>query len=311
MSIDESYCPKLSTLFTPENIEIIEENRNIDDITLKLLKNLAVSYGIGNVSNIFESFCNSQLHNNPIRISNHTLAFSFRLGTITRVQLAIAVSANGIDTGLKEKRSDIHVLIVIAAPKNRPDLSLKAEMAVRAVFNNKAILNSILSCNNKLCIWRAIADINELLPQFIKAGDIMTEALHVLNETNTLFDAVNLFISSKQLHIPVVDVENELIGEVNANELMKVCLPRYILWLDDIKPIVNFEPFYNMLEHEENTWLTEIMTHDIAMVQYEDYAMQAGIAMVKKDVQYAYVLNNRKLVGIITMEHFLNKILRK
>ncbi|MCK7473929.1 MAG: CBS domain-containing protein [Rhodopseudomonas palustris] len=131
-----------------------------------------------------------------------------------------------------------------------------------------------------------------------------------LNESNNLKDAINMFIQTGCLNVPVIDIEGNLVGEVTARELMEVCLPRYILWMDDMDPIIHFEPFQNMLAQEDNTWLAEILNYNMAVVQKDEPLMKAAIQMTKKEVSRVYVLDDKKLIGIITLQYFLNRILR-
>ena len=60
-----------------------------------------------------------------------------------------------------------------------------------------------------------------------------------------------------------------------------------------------------------NTWLDEIMTHDIAGIQEDVPAIRAGIEMTKLSVDHAYVLRDKKLVGIIPIQQFIFKALRE
>jgi len=111
--------------------------------------------------------------------------------------------------------------------------------------------------------------------------------------------------------LPVVDKEDELIGVVTTYELLRVCMPDYILWMDDLTPILNFEPFAGVLRNESKTWLTEIMTSEFATVQAESPAIQVAKELTRYRADHAYVLQGKKLVGVISLESFLRKVLRE
>jgi hypothetical protein len=53
------------------------------------------------------------------------------------------------------------------------------------------------------------------------------------------------------------------------------------------------------------------MTHDIARIQVNDPAIRAGIEMTKMSTDHAYVLADKKLVGIIPIQQFIYKALRE
>ncbi|MFW5808155.1 MAG: CBS domain-containing protein, partial [Spirochaetota bacterium] len=111
--------------------------------------------------------------------------------------------------------------------------------------------------------------------------------------------------------IPVVDADGDLVGVVTAYELLHVCLPDYILWMDDLSPILNFEPFSHILQNESSTWLAEIMSQEYAVVNEKDPAITVAQEITKHRSNQAFVLRDKKLVGVITLHNFLNKILRE
>ena len=55
---------------------------------------------------------------------------------------------------------------------------------------------------------------------------------------------------------------DRLLPVATADALLKVCLPDYILWMQDLSPIINFEPFAELLRNEGKTWLADIMTSE-------------------------------------------------
>ena len=202
------------------------------------------------------------------------------------------------------------IIILILSPKSRPDLFLKAEKALKSFFTSNGYKETMFNLQSPKKIWELIDKTEEKLPKQVLAGDIMSTSMIVLKDNNTLKEAIDLFIETGLLNIPVIDIEGDLIGEANACELMNIALPRHLLWMSNMKPLINFEPFFNVLENESYTWLAEIITQELATVQVEDYAMKAMIEMTKKEVRSAYVLDDKKLVGVITMKHFMNKVLR-
>ena len=59
---------------------------------------------------------------------------------------------------------------------------------------------------------------------------------------DTMERAIDLFVRHRVSEVPVIDKDGELIGVVSTHELLRVCLPDYVLWMDDLTPIINFEP---------------------------------------------------------------------
>jgi CBS domain-containing protein len=233
--------------------------------------------------------------------------FTFPLADTENTRVAMSFPQENKN---EQKKVLNEIIIVITYPKSKPDIILKLIKTFRDFFNNSIHINKLSEFSDSTDIWNYFDKQNTVLPDRILVIDYMEPVEVFLQESNNLKDAINMFIQTGYLNIPVIDIEGNLIGEVTARELMEVCLPRYILWMDDIDPIIHFEPFQNMLAQEDNTWLAEILNYNMAVVQKDEPLMKAAIQMTKKEVTHVYVLDDKKLLGIIIMRYFLNKVLR-
>lgn len=311
MQPENKYCIKISSLFTPENIEIFTDKIELDDLIYKLLENLALNYGIGNINSIFtQSYKNSIKSETQNKIASECLLYHFRIAPEENTRIAIAVLKKGVIQPSVNTNEKVSIVVLITSPKAKPDIYLKIAKSLKELFS-KIDLDSILKIEIKEEIWKIIDQANISLPEIILAGDIMEEVKVYLKESNNLKDAIDKFVQTGFLSIPVVDLEGNLVGEVTSHELMEVCLPRYILWMDDISPIINFEPFQNLLENEDNTWLAEIMNQNCPVIQINEPFIKSAIMMTKKNSNHVYVLDDNKLIGIINLRFFLDKIVRE
>jgi CBS domain-containing protein len=107
-----------------------------------------------------------------------------------------------------------------------------------------------------------------------------------------------------------VDKEGDLVGVVSVSALLNVCLPDYLLWMDDLSPIQDFEPFAEVLRKEHNTWLHEIISERYAFVQVASPAIQIAAELARQNTAHCYVLNGKRLAGVITLRAFLHIIFR-
>jgi CBS domain-containing protein len=131
-----------------------------------------------------------------------------------------------------------------------------------------------------------------------------------VKDTDTLKQAIDLLSRHKLIDLAVVDKDGDLVGSVSSYELLRVCLPDYILWMDDLSPIINFEPFAGVLRNESNTWLAEVMSRDYVVVSEDQPAMQVAKEITKNHALQAYVTRGKKLVGVVTLQQFVTKVFR-
>ena len=123
-------------------------------------------------------------------------------------------------------------------------------------------------------------------------------------------DGATIGEGAKSFTTEVVDKDGDLTGVVTADALLRVCMPDYLLWMDDLSPILLFEPFVNVLRNEESTWLAEILHQEFSAVQVDQPAIAVAEAMTKRNASACYIVKEKKLLGVITLPHFLNKVLR-
>lgn len=302
---------RFSSFFSPENIEIFNDPIDLDILIYKLLENLAINYGIGNINTLYNtSYKSGKLKKVSLPINDVALFFHFRTSIDDSPRIAIAITKEGIINSNHGSTETIRIVIIVTTPKDKPDIFLKIAIVLKNILNSHESINAIIKPDNANDAWECINKMNIVLHDFIHAGDLMEDVTVKIIESNNLKDAIDTVVCTGHLYIPVVDLEGNLIGEVSSMELMKICLPRYLLWMNDLTPIINFEPFQNMLKHESNTWLAEIMNYSCIAIQKEAPFMEAGILMTKKSTTHTYVTDNQKLIGIITLQFFLNQILR-
>ena len=66
-----------------------------------------------------------------------------------------------------------------------------------------------------------------------------------------------------------------------------------------------------MLRNEEKTWLSEIMSFDFATISEDAPAIQVAKEITRRGVREVFVVREKRLVGIITLQDFINKVLRQ
>ncbi|MBD3319608.1 MAG: CBS domain-containing protein [Chitinivibrionales bacterium] len=299
----------LTSFFTPKEIICRSDIRARDDIIMELLKRLAYNRGIGSVETAFKEIIQREETHHTI-ISKGLALPHARLDSINSLVIAIATSESGIRFG-RDDSTIARLIILILAPKDTPALYLQVLSSISQLFAAPDTVDKVLMLQSPEDIWNFFNSGKITLSGFVTAGDIMTPVPAVLKENDTLKDAIDLFVAHDLTDLPVIDKDGDLVGVVTAFELLKVCLPDYILWMEDLSPILNFEPFADVLRNESNTWLTEIMSQEYAFLSIDSPAIDVAEEIMKKNTRLAYVVTGKKLAGVITLQHFLDKVLRE
>jgi len=81
--------------------------------------------------------------------------------------------------------------------------------------------------------------------------------------------AITALCSRRMLDIPVVDEEGDLRGVIGMEDLLRQSLPQHLLWMEDLTPILRFEPFADMMKKDHETKLADFMSEEFISVSPE------------------------------------------
>ncbi|MCL1887911.1 MAG: PTS sugar transporter subunit IIA [Kiritimatiellaeota bacterium] len=300
---------KFSGLFTAEDVLCNPAQRERDALLKEMLTRLAVNHGIGNAHHALEAVLAREAAFPALLCPGVALPHA-RLDTIGEVVVSVAVSENGVT--FPTASDPVHLVVLLLVPKSQPAAYLQALRMLAQVFES---VKDPAALARKL---RTPEDVKRFFETgatavsgFVRAADIMSMPEVVLRDTDRLKDAVDVFAHRRTDEAPVVDCDGEMVGVVSAQALMRVCLPDYLLWMDDLTPLADFEPFTRVLLHEESTWLAEILLKDFHSVQADEPAILAAAEMTRGGAGQCYVLRGKKLCGVIPLGRFLHKVLRE
>ena len=231
-----------------------------------------------------------------------------RLEGIEETFVAVATSEKGVRFPGSE--APIRLAILVLAPASEPAAYLRVAAGVARRLQDPAFLDEIVARKTPADVRSFFEREGKDLPDFVCAADMMEKPAYVLRETDSVKDAIDLIVRTGQTEIPVVDKEGYLVGEAAADEVLGLCIPDYLLWMEDLSGFSNFEPFAALLRKESSTWMSDIMSDGYAAVSVGQPAIAVAEALARKDAGTCYVLDGGRLVGVVTLPHFLNKVFR-
>lgn len=279
-----------------------------DELILEILKRMEANHGLRDMTSIYNAVRAREAAGATI-VANGIAIPHARISGIDRPYVSVATSADGFQ--FNSHAAPVQLIILVLVPNDQPSVYLQIIAALGKTLQTGDAAEKCAQLTTPKDIINFFRRHGLVLPDFICAGDIMEPVEHKLMEVNSLKDAIDHFVKYRLVELPVVDKEGELTGIVTANALLRVCLPDYLLWMDDLSPILQFEPFINVLRNEENTWLSEIFKDKYPVIEVDQPAIAVAEALAKRQASTCYVVDKKKkLIGIITLPHFLQKILR-
>jgi nitrogen PTS system EIIA component len=144
----------------------------------------------------------------------------------------------------------------------------------------------------------------------ITAEDIMQADYPHIMENDRITKALDLFASEKKLVLPVIDKNNKLIGKIDAYDLMKRSIPKYMLMLDNSQFLTSFEPFENIINDENSVHVKDYISDPEMIISPETPLIQVTLLFVKRLKKILFVVKDGNLLGVVTMQEIINKVLR-
>jgi mannitol/fructose-specific phosphotransferase system IIA component (Ntr-type) len=298
----------LTSFFSADDILIHQEDISRNQLIRHLLKHLADRHDLTGIDGYYDAIIERENANDTV-IANGIAIPHARLDALERPYVSVATSAKGIT--FIEDKPPVHLILLVLIPRDQPGLYLQILRSLASVLRDRTAAKTVANLKSAEEVMHFFERGGVVLPEYVCAADLMSKELIPLRNNDNLKTAIDCFIRENLSEIPVVDRDGEMVGVVCAGTLLKVCLPEYLLWMTDLSPIINFEPFVNVLRNEQNTWLSDILLDDFASVQMKDPAVSVAGEMTRRNASICYVLDGKKLMGVIDLPIFLNKIFRE
>lgn len=209
----------------------------------------------------------------------------------------------------KEEELKIVILVIADVLKGKKILKIMSGIS-KLAMKNKVILDRIIAEKNPIETIKILEAANIEVDHNITAEDLMTNVPKPVKETNTLEDIAKIIIMEKVSGIPVVDKNNNFLGEITERELISFGMPKYTTILNDLNFMTVGEPFENYLINEKTTTIEELYRREgVVTVDREASLMEVSYLFMNRGVTRIYVVESRKYLGIILRSDIIRKIL--
>jgi acetoin utilization protein AcuB len=128
--------------------------------------------------------------------------------------------------------------------------------------------------------------------------DVMTTEVNSLQESDTLLDAMMIFVSSTLRHLPVLRGK-QLVGIITERDVKQ--------YAPSILSGISSEAYNQVME---STPLSRVMTRDPLTVRPDQSAFEAAQILFAKRIGCLPVVENSELKGIVTTTDMLKLLIR-
>ena len=137
-----------------------------------------------------------------------------------------------------------------------------------------------------------------------------TNVIHVTPDT-TYKEAARLLYTHGMSGIPVLDEKGGVVGFVSEKDIVRILYPWYKSFYESPESYTDMEARESKAGDIRNTRVEVFMKKNIFTVKPDDPIMKAGALMLAHDINRLPVLENGKMVGIVSRGSIYKAILKK
>ena len=156
---------------------------------------------------------------------------------------------------------------------------------------------------DRTAVWRR--EVREM-----KARDIMTKDIMTVSPDTPVHDVAHLMVERAVPSIPVVDAAGKVLGMVSEGDLLRKKIapqrPQVVNVLGEYQGMEEYREAFRKMGANTSG---EIMTSPVVTVEAEDEAAKVGETVLNHHIKQVPVLENGKLVGLISRANLLKWLL--
>ncbi len=204
---------------------------------------------------------------------------------------------------------EIKMVVLILTSKTSSKTYLQVLSSFAQISQDKDIFNKLSASKNTGDFINAVENVK--IKKDLTVEDIMTSDLITVTPENSLKEILDIFYKNKISYLPVVDSNGAFIGEITMIDLLKVGIPNYALMMGNLKFLTSFEPLEDLLKNEEKIKVKDIMIKPDIELEKDSSIIEAALKLTQKERRYIPVVENKKIIGVVSFMDILYKVIRR
>jgi CBS domain-containing protein len=145
----------------------------------------------------------------------------------------------------------------------------------------------------------------------MKVEEIMTRSTKSVHPDDTIKAVAVLICTNHISGVPVVDDEERIVGIISEKDIIKAMYPNYVEFLYDPVRSRNLEETEERYEDLLSRKVDDLMVRDVASITPDTPILKAASMMIIKKVRRLPVVDQGKLVGIVSQGDIHQAIFKK
>jgi nitrogen PTS system EIIA component len=298
---------KLASLFSEDNILIHLEAENLADAIRQIVESFGDALGKLNPETVCERLIQGE-ESLPVPPGLGVRIPHARLAGVDRLLLAVGTSQEGIPVfANSDERANL--IFVILTPKLQSTLMLQTMSSIARLVLNEENRRALIATKSPQRVLRILEETGIEVKKAVVAASLMNPVEHSVAPGMTLREVTRVLAECREEGVPVVSAEGELLGDISTRTLIEVGLPKYMNLITNPSVLSEFEPFEAFYKKEDAITAEEVMNREILRLAPETPVEIVAHEMLTKYCERAYVVNEKKLAGVVYRKDIVRKVL--
>lgn len=232
-----------------------------------------------------------------------------RIDQVTGLIFAVAVTRRD----LPEKTIDakpLRVICLFLTPRHMARLYLQTMSALVTFARTEGLVEHLLQAKTAEELILFFRKANIEVRRDLVARDIMRRQVVKATLQMSLKEVANLLFKHRISGVPVVNAEEEVVGEVTEKELIKAAIPNYSRLVDNARAHLEVDPFETLIQKEDKITARDLMASKFVTRSEETPVVELAALMLLNNVRRVEIVRDHKLVGIVVRSDIVGKIIR-
>jgi mannitol/fructose-specific phosphotransferase system IIA component (Ntr-type)/CBS domain-containing protein len=229
-----------------------------------------------------------------------------RLEGLSTPLIALGISPEGFQFG--EDEEPVHIVVLLLASKSDPGAYLRLLSAVSKTLCDESLRQRLTCCSSPAEVHSLLQEGGNQLPSLLRAIDMRDRHPVTLREEDTLAAVIDTLCRQSILDIPIVDADGDIRGVISQEDLLRLSLPEHLLWMEDLTPILNFQPFADILRKDQETKVADFMREEYLSIAPDTPAIQLAKMFQTSGVRQIVVLDGKRFLGVVNLQSFIAQL---
>jgi len=231
----------------------------------------------------------------------------FRIPDLEDLIIAVAFPKKAFSVG----GNDIKGVFLILTGPTRSTLYLNTLSAISSMVSDPVFCQKVSAGMDFDAFCDFLDERNIRIKKELTLRDIMSTEVHVVHEDQNLEEVLDFFVKYQLSYAPVVNSQNRFIAEINMIDIMRVGMPAYTSGLPTMNFLSSFEPFEELLKHEKDIFVRQIMRKPEVVLHPDTSIVEAVFEFTNHRRRHLPVAEGETIVGVVSYMDMLNKVLRR